>query len=137
MRRCHRGAVAVEFALVFSFIVLPIILGIVQYGYHYWALSTADAVAREAVRNLSVGVDETCTRTWAVGELSGPAVGSSGPTMTTGGEPGAIGKLVTVRVQFDSLDLRMPFLPLPDGGRIDRTAEARVEYAPPSPQPCP
>lgn len=136
--RGERGATAVEFALVFCFVVLPVTFGILQYGYHYWALSTADAAAREAARSLSVGTDWACTRSAAIGKVSGPAVGDRAPDATmsyaSGSSTPAIGDIVRVRVEFDSL--YVGFLPLPDGGAVDRTAEARVESVPETALPC-
>lgn len=137
----ERGVSTVEFALVFCFVVLPVMFGIIQYGYQYWALSTADAAAREAARALSVGTDVACTTTLARSRVDQPAVGTSSPVVgvtyaTASGAPGtaAVGGIVTVRVRFQSLDVG--FLPLPDGGAIDRTAQARVENVPASPLPC-
>lgn len=135
-RRDEGGAAAIEFALVFCFVVLPFLFGIIQYGYHYWALSTADATAREAARALSVGTEWTCTQDRAEGLVGGPSVGEATPlvTMSYGADPVQVGTIVTVRVRFDSLHLG--FLPLPDGGAVDRSAAARVENIPNAPLPC-
>lgn len=38
MRRDDRGATAVEFALVFSLVIFPLLLGVLQYGYRYLSL---------------------------------------------------------------------------------------------------
>ncbi|MCW2791794.1 MAG: hypothetical protein JWO76_892 [Nocardioides sp.] len=129
--RDQRGVSVVEFALVFCFVVLPVLLGIVQYGYHYWALETASATAREAVRRMAVGTQEACTTAEAVGRLSGPAVGSSTPTAQVGyPTTRAVGSTVTVTVSLQSLDIGLPFLPLPDDGRITQVARARIENVP-------
>lgn len=136
--RDERGATAVEFALVFCLVILPMIFGIVQYGYQYWSLSTADAAAREAARQLAVGTDWTCTRAGAITKISIPAVKTATPTVTRTSTGNLIapqvGDIVTVRVQFDSL--KLGFVPLPGGGRINRTAQARVENVPVAPLTC-
>jgi Flp pilus assembly protein TadG len=127
----QRGVSVVEFALVFCFVVFPLMLGIIQYGYHYWALETASATAREAARRMAVGTQEACTTTEAVERLRGPAVGSSSPTAQVGyPTTRAVGNTVTVTVSLQSLDIGLPFLPLPDGGRITQVAQARIENVP-------
>lgn len=130
-RSGERGASAVEFALVFSFVVLPLLLGIVQYGYHYWALETASATAREAARRMAVGTQEACTTAEAVDRLRGPAVGSSTPTATVSYSGSrAVGNTVVVTVSLQSLDIGLPVLPLPNGGQITQVARARIENVP-------
>ena len=136
--RSERGSNVVEFALVFSFVVLPLMFGIVQYGYQFWSLQTADAAAREAARSLSVGTTWACTRTAALAAVDLPALsGPQAPAVTMAypaGTPPKIGDVVEVRVQFSSLDIG--FLPVPARGVIDRTARARVENVPSTPLAC-
>ncbi|MBB6626555.1 pilus assembly protein [Nocardioides sp. KIGAM211] len=126
--RDQRGSTIVEFALVVPLLV-TVLLGILQYGYHYWALETGAASAREAARRMAVGTAEACTTAEAVARVGGPAVGSRTPTATVTYVSGrTVGGVVRVTVTFDSLDLH--FLPLPDDGRITQTAEARIENVP-------
>ena len=129
--RDDRGSTIVEYALVFP-IVLLVVLGIIQYGYHYWALETSAASAREAARLLIVGNDPACTRDRALEAAAAPHVGSGTPTVTfaygsppSTGNPAVRGTLVTVTVTIQSLDLGI--LPVPDDGRITQTATNRVE----------
>jgi Flp pilus assembly protein TadG len=139
----ERGSAALEFGLVVP-VVLMFIFGILQYGYLYWALETASAGAREAARQLIVGTDPTCVADQAVGKASMPAVGPSVPQVDvvyhdTGGgvspDP-VLGGLVTVTVSFQSLDLDLPFLPVPNGGRVSQQQSGRVESVPAVPLPC-
>lgn len=127
--RGERGASVLEFALIVSFIIVPLIFGIIQYGYHYWALETAAATAREAARAAVVGTDWDCTAQRAADLAQGPAVGDTAPqvslTYDTPDGTARVGALATVTVSFDSLDLG--FLPIPDGGRVTETGTARVE----------
>ena len=139
----ERGAAALEFGLVVP-IVLMMIFGIIQYGFMYWSLQTASATAREAARSLIVGTTEACTLDRAEELADNPAVGGGAPvavaryfdttgTATTGPVEGG---MVEVEVSLTTLNLNMPFLPLPDGGNVVQTAEARVENVPPVPLPC-
>jgi Flp pilus assembly protein TadG len=137
MRRTadERGTTALEFGLVAP-VILLMVFGILQYGYLFWSLETASATAREAARRLAVGTDWDCTREEVEAAAAIPAVGDSvqvpAPTYATDdGTPlgsAAVGALVTVVVRFDSLDLHLPFLPLPDEA-VGR-ATARVENLP-------
>lgn len=137
-RREQRGSVVVEFALVVPLVVL-IVVGVIQYGYHYWAMQTASATAREAARRLIVGTDPACTVTEAQSRASGPAVGSTVPTVTyaydNAGNTAERGVLVTVTVTIQSLDVGL--VPLPSGGVVTQTASNRVENVPIDALPCP
>ena len=127
----------VEFALVVPLVVL-IVVGVIQYGYHYWAMQTAAASAREAARRLVVGTDPTCTVAEAQDRASGPAVGSSVPTVVyaydNAGNTAERGVLVTVTVTLQSLDVGL--VPLPSGGLVTQTASNRVENVPIDPLLC-
>jgi Flp pilus assembly pilin Flp len=146
MRRGGRredGATALEFGLVVPVIVLGI-FGIIQYGFMFWSLQTASATAREAARSLVVGTVESCTLARAEEMSKSPALGDGSPSATaryldpTGGAVAAPveGGLVEVEVAFETLDLNLPFLPLPDGGNVRQAARARVENVPAVPLPC-
>lgn len=139
----QRGAAALEFGLVIP-VILMLIFGIIQYGFMYWSLQTASATAREAARSLIVGTTEACTLARAEELADNPAVGGGAPVAvaryfdTTGAATtGPVeGGSVEVEVSLTTLNLSMPFLPLPDGGNVVQTAEARVENVPPVPLPC-
>lgn len=141
--RGEGGAAALEFGIVVP-IVLMFIFGIIQYGYLYWALETASASAREAARQLIVGTDVPCVKDQAVAKAAMPAVGSTAPSAdvvfhdTSGAvSPGPVlGGLVTVTVTFQSLDLSLPFLPVPNGGVVSQHQSGRVESIPAAPLPC-
>ena len=141
----HRedGAAALEFGLVIPIIIM-LIFGIIQYGYLYWALQTAAATAREATRQLIVGTDEACALANAVKMASGPAVGSGTPSATPVYEDGhgnvvanpVEGGTVTVAVSFQTLDIGIPFLPVPNAGIVTQEMSARVENVPAVPLTC-
>jgi Flp pilus assembly protein TadG len=130
-RRGEHGAGAVEFALVAP-ILFAVMFGILQYGYHYWALETASATAREAARRYAVGTDPVCTQTEARNHAGTVAIGS----VTVSGAPVApkVGDVVTVTVSFQSLDMHL--FPLPDDGYVTESATVRVENVPTTPIAC-
>lgn len=136
-RRDERGSTIVEFALVFP-VVLLVVLGIVQYGYHYWALETASATAREAARRLIVGTDPACTQQLALSHAEAPNVGSAPPVVTyrygNVSNTAVRGTTVTVTVTIQSLD--MGILPVPGGGQVVQSATNRVENVPAELLPC-
>lgn len=134
-RRSQRGAAALEFGLVFP-LVLTVIFGIIQYGYHFWSLQTAAATARETVRLLIVGSDWGCARAYGVDFAEGPAVGAGVPTVTrryhtadgVAQDTPVPGSMVTVTVSFQSLHIGL--LPVPDSGVVKQSATARIENVP-------
>jgi hypothetical protein len=142
-RRSEGGATALEFGLVAPLMLL-LIFGLVQYGYLFWALTTASASAREAARKLAVGQDwVTCVQPKANGHSDQPALSSvvssyrwTDANGTTLGRPVRRGDYVEVEVSFDSLHLHFPFLPMPNGGRVDEKARRQVENVPDSPPAC-
>ncbi len=142
-RREERGATALEFGLVAPLMLL-LVFGLVQYGYLFWALTTASANAREAARKLAVGQDWVACVQPKIAEHAGQAALSTvvstyrwtdaaGTTLT---RPVQRGDYVEVQVAYDSLDLHFPFLPMPSGGRVDETARRQVENVPDSPPAC-
>ncbi|WP_292604554.1 MULTISPECIES: TadE/TadG family type IV pilus assembly protein [unclassified Nocardioides] len=126
-----------EFALVVP-LVLLILVGVVQYGYHYWAMQTAAASAREAARRLIVGTDPTCTVAEAQDRAGGPAVGTLAPSVVyryhNATNTAKRGALVTVTVTIQSLDIGL--VPLPSGGVVTQSATNRVENVPVDPLLC-
>jgi Flp pilus assembly protein TadG len=131
--RAAEGAVALEYALVAP-VLFAVMFGILQYGYHYWALETAAAAAREAAREMAVGTDWPCARAEAAGKAAGPAVGGPATVTLAYDDPAgtaSVGSHVAVTVSFRSLDLGL--VPVPDGGTVSQTASARVENVPATP----
>jgi Flp pilus assembly pilin Flp len=142
-KRREDGATALEFGLVVPVVFLAV-FGIIQYGFMFWSLQTASATAREAARALIVGTVEACTLDRAELLSQNPAVGGGTPVATarylypdgTTATGPVEGGLVEVEVSLETLDLHLPFLPLPDGGNVVEAARARVENVPPAPLPC-
>jgi len=140
----ERGSAALEFAIVVP-VILMFIFGIIQYGYLYWSLQTAAATAREAARQLIVGTDWPCVQAQAQGQAGNPAVGGAPASVTrtyydTAGNVSTsgpvLGGLVRVQVSFQSLDMNLPFVPVPNGGVVTDDADGRVESIPAVPLSC-
>ena len=47
-RRREDGAVAVEFALVFAFVLVPLLMGMIQYGWYLYSSQASASAGREA-----------------------------------------------------------------------------------------
>jgi Flp pilus assembly protein TadG len=54
IRRGERGVAAVEFALVFTLIFLPLVLGAIDFGWYFFVSETVTNAAREGARAGSV-----------------------------------------------------------------------------------
>ena len=141
--RREDGAAALEFGLVAPVIFL-LIFGVIQYGYLFWSLQTAAATAREATRQLIVGTDEACALANARQMARGPAIGAAAPSATPvyRDAHGAVvpapvtGGTVSVAVSFQTLDMGLPFLPVPGHGVITQEVTNRVENVPAVPLTC-
>ena len=132
--RSERGAVAIEFALVFP-VVFAVMFGVIQYGIYFWGRSTAAASARESARQLAVGTEWTCSQAAAVDKADDAAnnVVVSRRYLNAANAP-AVGALVEVTITAKSLAPTL--LPIPDGGHITEIATARVENLPTDPLGC-
>jgi hypothetical protein len=136
------GASAVEFALVTSFLLLPLLAGIIQASFWMWAKQAGAAAAREGARALAV--EPYCTDYQSfVKARVGPAAESwtgsgrvvsrtfSGPGITAGSLK--VGDQVTLTLRFQARDVPgLPF-PTPD---INEIVTARVDNIPSSAGTC-
>lgn len=125
--RGQRGAVAVEFALVLPVFAM-LVFGIIQYGYYFFATQSASAAARDAARVSAVGncADDTQLTSYVSNKLGG--LSYSGLSVARTFSPAReVGNTVTVTVSFQTLNLRFPFVPVPNSGEVSRTFDTRVE----------
>lgn len=139
------GAVTVEFALLVP-VLLLLVFGAIQYGSYFYARQAASDIARDAARRAAVSDPVGCAEFRARVEDGIDGIFGSGSTAfirrTYVRQPvGRTGDLlpgdeVTVDIQFDSLDMNLPFIPLADGGSIRSTVEVRLEYVPEQPEEC-
>jgi Flp pilus assembly protein TadG len=139
--RDEHGSSAVEFALVMT-PLLMIVFGIMQYGLYFWAMQGGADAGRQAARLASVGNPASCSAFASAVKSSLNDISTSPSTATVTRNyskgPGnsasgvEIGDNVTVKVRFKSADLNLPFVPFIDGGWVNNTAKARVDYVPSS-----
>lgn len=133
-RQSERGAVAVEFALIFP-LVFAVMFGIIQYGLYFWGRSTAAASARESARQLAVGNSWTCSHDQAQAKANGAGRNIVITYRYINATNSAkVGDLVEVTVTGSTLAPNL--LPIPNGGAITEVATARVENIPTTPLDC-
>ena len=127
-RRREGGAVAVEFALVFPFLVL-IVFAIIQYGFYFWAMQGGASAAREAARKAAVGIPTSCTdfSDQVKENVDAMESGNFKVTRTFASSPAKVGDDVDVTVTFHSIDMGFPFVPFISNGYVEERATARVE----------
>ena len=136
--RDEAGATAVEFALVFSVVLVPLIMGLLQFGWYFYTAQVAGSAARETARRLAVGDCRTAgeARSYAATQanLSSAAAGSLALTFGTPAAAGAVtsavpapGQTMRVRLELDDDVQLFEFLPLPYDGTIVRIVDTRVE----------
>ena len=131
-RAAEDGAAAVEFALIFSLVLVPLLLGMLQYGWYFYASQVTGSAARETARRLTVGDCQGGTSPTKATQFARTQSGfkdltlSYGPTSnTTSNALPAVGQVVRVTAQSDGAIIN--FFPLPADGQITRTVDARVE----------
>ena len=127
-RREQRGAAAVEFGLIVGAILVPLLLGVIQYGWYFYVSQTTGGAATHLTRRLAVG---DC---WGSGEAltfaknevaSNPNQTTLVMTPTTNASAviGATQLTVTVTADGDLIG----FLPMPNGGTVSRTVTTMIE----------
>lgn len=132
-RRRESGAAAVELAIILPLLAL-LLFGIMQYGFYFWARSSAAAAVREGARRVSVGDYASCSdlRSFVQTEV-GAARGGKTVTTTRSFAKGTgntllgteAGDIMTIKVSFYSLNVGL--IPLPQGGLVSANAISRVE----------
>ncbi|MGH3507862.1 MAG: TadE family protein [Nocardioidaceae bacterium] len=138
-RRHEDGASAVEFALLFTFVLAPLLFGLIQYGMYFYATNAASSAAREALRRAVVGDCQTDTEvTTLVKNQTQGAAEDDSDSPTTGTieylDPGTenvitdpeVGDEVRITVELKAMGVGA-FIPQPHGGNITREAVGRLE----------
>lgn len=129
----ERGAAAVEFALVAVFVLIPLLLGIMQFSMWFWAWQQSGHAAREAARYAAV--HPTCTaqiRDRGLVALDGAPV--TGPNVAVGAVPATVGEPITVTVTATPRDLGFFSFFSP---AINKQATSRLENLPAGTPVCP
>jgi Flp pilus assembly protein TadG len=127
-RREQRGAVALEFGLIFAFIFVPLLLGLIQYGWYFYVAQTTGGAASHVARRLAVG---DCwgpgqALNFVKGEVASDADQTTldiNPTSNSGAVIGTTQLTVTVTSDGDLIG----FIPMPNGGTITRTVDTMIE----------
>lgn len=113
----ERGAVAVEFALVFPLLIL-VLFGVIEYGAVYNAQLLVTGAAREAAREMAVTGNAGTARSAALAASPGlvPALSSADVAISGACAPG---RDVTVTITYAK-----PFLTGMFGAKVDLTGTA-------------
>jgi Flp pilus assembly protein TadG len=136
-RRDEHGAAAVEFGLVLL-PLLYLVLGIIQYGVYFWSMNSGSNAVGDAVRRMSVGDCQAASeRQHFLYDRLGQATTSSESQISTtvdyfapdgnAGTAAEIGGTVRLTATYDAPNFHFPFIPVPNGGSVTRTFDARVE----------
>lgn len=142
--RSDRGASAVEFALVLL-PLLYLVFGIMQYGWYFYSMQTGTSAVGDAVRRLTVGdcTDTTELRTFLDNRLGSATTASAAqlsPSVTYSNEDGTttpkVGGTVRLELTYPTLDMKFPFIPIPNDGNVTRAIVGRVEDTTPSGAGC-
>jgi len=127
-RRGESGAAAVEFALIFGFLLVPLVMGLLEYGWYFYTSQVTGAAARDTARRLTVG---DCQASGAAQTYARQTSGITTLTLTFGSTSTQDNTLPTVgetlRVQASTNGALFTFLPLPNDGQITREVDSRVE----------
>lgn len=134
----QRGAAAIEFALV-SVVLIPILMGILQYGLFFHSSLNADQGVRETARMAVVQKSSSGCSTggWAAISCTAEAMvgGSPGDTYVKVAAPDGWQQgnslLVCVLVRSGSA---FGMLPMPNGGFVRANLRMSIEQATPAPQ---
>jgi Flp pilus assembly protein TadG len=126
--REQRGAAALEFGLIASFIFLPLVLGMMQYGWYFYVSQTTGGAASHVARRLAVG---DC---WGSGEALTFVQGEvhADPNSTTfaktpASNSGAVIGTTQLHVTVTADAQIIGFWPMPNGGVVTREVTTMIE----------
>jgi Flp pilus assembly protein TadG len=136
-RRDEHGAAAVEFGLVLL-PLLYLVLGIIQYGVYFWSMNSGSNAVGDAVRRMSVGDCQSASeRQHFLYDRLGQATTSSESQISTtvdylkqdgnAASAAEIGGTVRLTATYNAPNFHFPFIPVPNGGSVTRTFDARIE----------
>jgi Flp pilus assembly protein TadG len=127
----------VEFGLVLL-PLLYLVLGIIQYGVYFWSMNSGSNAVGDEVRRMAVGDCQTdaerkhflyarlgSATTSAESAISTTVVYLQ-PDGTTASAP-VIGGTVRLTGTYDAPNFHFPLIPVPGGGQVSRTFDARIE----------
>jgi Flp pilus assembly protein TadG len=127
-RRAESGAAALEFGLIAGTIFLPLLLGLIQYGWYFYVAQTTGGAATHVARRLTVG---DCwgsgqALTFVKNEVASDKNQTTLAVTPTSNASAVIGTTqLTVTVTADG-DL-IGFVPMPNGGTVTRSVKTMIE----------
>jgi Flp pilus assembly protein TadG len=124
-RRDEGGAAAVEFALIAGVVLIPLLLGLIQFGWYFYISSTTSHAASSVARRLEVGDcwSGSDAADYVAAQVPTSTTFSKTPSDLTGATVGTTQIQVTVTADADILG----FFPMPNGGTVTRTVDAQLE----------
>jgi Flp pilus assembly protein TadG len=127
-RRRDEGAAALEFGLIAGFIFMPLVLGLIQYGWYFYVAQTTGGAATHVARRLSVG---DC---WGSGQALtyvknevGSNPSQTTLAMTPASNTGAVIGTTQLSVTVTANASIIGFFPMPNGGTVTRTVKQMIE----------
>lgn len=131
--RTERGAAAVEAALALSALLLPLLLGVVQYGMYFWQAQRVPASVPRLATDELVGTftcGDLVTRVTSLLTVAPEDGVRQQATTVTGVVVRPLagqGADVTVVLETDAADELFPFLPLPHDGAVVTEFTTRLD----------
>ena len=135
--RDQRGAVAIEAGLVISFLLVPLLLGVLYYGFYLWKLQQVPLLAPNLDQAAFVGAyceadllarvkDTALVNMENIDDGVGmPLTSNSITTSLVNAIPGQLG--VDVRISVKASALSASPIPLPLGGQVVNDITVRLE----------
>ena len=127
-RQSQSGAAALEFGLIVGTLLIPLLLGVIQYGWYFYVAQTTGGAATHVTRRLSVGDcwGSNQALTFVKSEVaSNPAFTTAAVTPTSNAS--AVIGTTQLSVTVTSNGNLIGLFPLPNGGTITRTVKTMIE----------
>ena len=137
-RRTERGAIAVEAALVLTFIMIPLVLGVITYGSYFWQAQKVQPLSQRLPMDDIVGefdcaqlIDRVKTTVQNAlpnvdGALNGVLPLSAIGVQVVNVLP-TVGVDIVLSIQLPAVTQLGGLLPLPNGGNLLSEATYRLD----------
>ena len=140
--RPERGAAAVEAGLLVSAILVPLLMGVVNYGYYFWQLQRVPELDPNIDQSGIVGtyctgqIPDLLTRVKASALVAAQNLDNGTDLPVSAGDitatvvsytPDTLGLVVQVAFRTNVVDGLLPYLPLPDDGHLLSAAQVRLQ----------
>lgn len=138
----ERGAAAVEAALLISAVLAPLMLGVINYGHYFWQLQRVSELDPNIDQSRVVGTycsnqtGQLLTRVREAALVAADNLDEGNRTPLSLSDiaatvasytPGTLGVSVTVRFRTGVVNGLVPYLPLPDDGKLVSDAQVRLQ----------